>query len=185
MEHKKLRKSYIPLIPKLNSALKHVKSQFSDLPHSDFQFEANFKPYASVKRKMEDEKINDPADLSDLVRGRLFFSPKFEHSEVINIANHLFGDKIIKIDENPQKSKEHGLEYHGITHINMDINGVHFELQIMPIAFHKYKDLLHKIYEHLRDPKMSEKLSDKQRDFLRKTHNNIYKNLDKKSKSSK
>ena len=182
MDHKGLRRKYIPLIPRLNDVLKHVKSQFSNLPSSEFQFEANFKPYDSVKRKMENEKVNDPGELSDLVRGRLFFSPKFEHYDVINIAKNFFGDKIIEIDENPQKSKEHGLEYHGITHINMDINGIHFELQLMPKEFQPYKDLLHKIYEKLRDPKKSGELSDKQKEFLRKTHNKMYKELDKSSK---
>jgi hypothetical protein len=183
MDSKKLRKKYMPLVSKLNNALKYVQSQFSDLPPSEFQLESNVKPYASVKRKMETDQIDEPAELSDLVRGRLFFSPQFNHPEVIDIVKHLFGDKVTGVDKKPQKSKEHGLEYHGVTHVDMNIDGIRFELQIMPAEFRPHKEFLHQIYEKFRDPKIREKLTDKQKEFLRKTHNKMYKDLEKKSKT--
>ncbi len=173
----------MPLVSKLNNALKYVQSPFSDLPPSEFQLESNIKPYASVKRKMEADQIHEPIELSDLVRGRLFFSSQFTSPEVIDIVKHLFGDKVVDVDKKPQKSKEHGLEYHGVTHVDMNIDGIRFELQVMPLEFRPHKAVLHKIYEQLRDPKMSEKLSDKQKEFLRKTHNKMYKELAKKSKT--
>lgn len=139
MDSKKLRKKYMPLVSKLNNALKYVQSQFSDLPPSEFQLESNIKPYASVKRKMEADQVHEPIELSDLVRGRLFFSSQFTSPEVIDIVKHLFGDKVVDVDKKPQKSKEHGLEYHGVTHVDMNIDGIRFELQVMPLEFRPHK----------------------------------------------
>lgn len=165
------------LVPQLNKALKHVREQLSDLPPSDFQVETNLKPYPSVKRKMELDHIKDPAELSDLARGRLFFSDQFRHGDVLDILKRLFGPQIQKVDKNQHRSSEHGLEYHGIVHVDLDCDGVHFELQLMPQEFKPYKEFLHKIYEKFRDPKSLGKLSDPEKKNLRKLHNNVYKKL--------
>jgi hypothetical protein len=185
MDSKQLRKLYLPLAPKLKNALEYVKSQFSDLPPSEFSLEANLKSYPSIKRKMEDHQIRDPQELSDLARGRLYFSDQFQFPEVIEIVKHLFGDKLIGIDKKTAKSQKHGLEYHGVIHLALNIDGVKFELQLMPNEFKPYQDLLHDIYEKLRNPKLSEKLSDLQKNSLRKMNNKLYKTLEKKSKEAR
>jgi hypothetical protein len=177
MDTKKLRKDYMHSVPKLNKALKHVQDQLSDLPPSEFELETNVKPYASVKRKMEFDHVRDPLELSDLVRGRLYFSDQFQHKDAINIIQKLFGQQVKNIDKNVDRSKEHGLEYHGIIHVDLDIDGVRFELQIVPNEFKPYKDFLHNIYEKFRNPKSLSKLSDKQQEFLRDTHNKLCKKI--------
>lgn len=178
MDPKKLRKQYMQCVPDLNKAMEHVKKQLADLPPSDFEVETNVKPYMSVKRKMEARNARHPKELSDLVRGRLFFSDQFNHEDVCDILSQLFGKQIKGVDDNVHHSKEHGLEYHGVTHVDLDIDGTQFELQVMPVEFKPHKEFLHQIYDKFRNPKTLNKLSDQQKDFLRKVHNRAYKKLD-------
>lgn len=185
MDPKKLRKQYTRLIPHLNKAMKNIKEALSDLPPADFTLETNMKPYTSIKRKMETNDAKDPAELSDLARGRLFFSEQFNHDDVLDILDKLFGKKIAKIDNKKHHAKEHGLEYHGIVHVDLNFDGTNFELQVMPIEFKPHKEFLHRIYEKFRDPKSADKLTDQQKAFLRKVHNDAYKKLDDLSKKNR
>ncbi|HEY5268620.1 MAG TPA: hypothetical protein VII94_05885 [Candidatus Saccharimonadales bacterium] len=185
MDPKKFRKQYLQCAPDLSKAMEYVQLQLSSLPSSEFKFESNIKPYASVKRKMEVDNVSDPIELSDLVRGRLFFSEQFSFKEIVDIIKRLFGDKVKTIDKKNNKSTEYGLEYCGVVHINLHINGINFELQILPMEFKPHKEFLHQIYERFRNPKESAKMSDKQKAFLRKMHNEIYKAIDKKSKEAR
>lgn len=184
MDPKKLRKQYMQVLPQLNKALKHVQTQLADVS-DDFLLETNVKPYPSVKRKLLLNNEKDPMALSDLVRGRLFFSEQFNFEDAINILQKLFGNQIKSIDKKSHKSEEHGLEYHGVVHVDMNIDGINFELQLMPMEFKPHKEFLHQIYEKFRNPKDFGKLTDKQKELLRKVHNRIYKSLDKKSKEAR
>ena len=177
MDPKKLRKNYMQLMPQLNKALKHVQTQLADLPPSDFTLETNLKPYTSVKRKMETDGVREPGELSDLARGRIFFSEQFNFEDVLDIVQKLFGKQMGKVEKNNHNSSEHGLKYHGVAHININVDGTNFELQIMPSEFKPHKDLLHQIYEKFRNPKELGKMSDHQKNFLRKTHNELYKKI--------
>ena len=184
MDPKKLRKRYMQVLPHLNKAMQHVKEQLSDMPPDDFLLETNLKPYTSIKRKMVEQGEKDPTALSDLVRGRLFFSDQFTFEDAMGILKKLFGKQIKNVSKKSH-ANEHGLEYHGVMHIDMDVDGINFELQIMPVEFKPYQNFSHQIYEKLRNSKESDKLSDKQKDFLRKVNNRIYKKLDKDSKSNR
>jgi ppGpp synthetase/RelA/SpoT-type nucleotidyltranferase len=177
MDPKKLRKAYKQHLPKLNKIMGHVKEQLSDLPSSEFTLETNLKPYTSIKEKMERDHARDPSELSDLVRGRLFFSDQFDQNEVVDLLSEIFGKNIKDVDDKRHRSKEHGLEYHGIVHVDLNFDGTNFELQVMPVEFKPYKEFLHQIYEKFRNPKTYSKLSDKQKDLLKKVHNNLYKKL--------
>jgi hypothetical protein len=185
MDPKKLRKQYMRCVPDLNKAMEHVKTQLADLPPSDFLLETNVKPYSSVKRKMEENNVKDPKELSDLVRGRLYFSDSFTHDDTLDILDQLFGKQIQNVDHKSPRAKEHGLEYSGVTHVDMDINGARFELQVLPLEFKPYKEFLHQIYEKFRNPKTLSKLTDKQKEFLRKVHNDSYKKLDDQAKKAR
>lgn len=157
--------------------MEHVKEQLSDLPPSDFLLETNLKPYSSVKDKMERDHAKDPSELSDLVRGRLFYSDQFDQNETVDLLSKIFGKNIKDVDEHQHRSKEHGLEYHGIVHVDLNFDGTNFELQVMPVEFKPYKEFLHRIYEKFRNPKLLDKMSDKQKDLMKKVHNNLYKKL--------
>lgn len=178
MDSKKTRKQYMQLVPRLNKVMRHVKEQLSDLPPGDFTLETNVKPYSSVKRKMEMKETRDPSDLSDLVRGRIFYSDQFNADNLVDILKKLFGKNIKDVNDNRHRSPEHGLQYHGIVHVDLDFDGTNFELQLMPLEFKPYKEFLHQIYEKFRDEKSLKKLTDKQKDFLRNVHNKMYKKLD-------
>ena len=185
MDPKKLRKQYMHCVPDLNKAMAHVKEQLADLPPSEFCLETNVKPYASVKRKMELNRVKDPKELSDLVRGRLFFSDQFDHQDIMHILQKLFGTQITSIDNNIDRGKEHGLEYCGVTHVDLDVNDTKFELQVMPVEFKPYKEFLHQIYDKFRNPKTCDKLSETQKEFLRKIHNKTYKKLDNQARKAR
>lgn len=168
---------YMRTLPRLSKVKGHVEEQLSDLPTSDFLLETNLKPYSSIKRKMETDRAKEPSELSDLVRGRLFFSDQFAQDEVIDLVSKIFGKNIKDVDEKRDRSHDHGLEYHGIVHVDLDFDGTKFELQVMPLEFKPYKDFLHQIYEKFRNPKVHDKMSDKQKELLKKVHNNLYKKL--------
>ena len=173
------------LVPHLNKAMKHVQTQFADIPPSELVLETNVKPYASVKRKMEHDNVRDAGELSDLVRGRLFFSEQFNLEDVMDIVKKLFEHNIKNVDKKISRSPEHGLEYQGITHVDMEIGGVKFELQVMPLEYKPHKEFLHQIYDKFRNPKELDKMNDKQKDFLRNTHNKMYKSLAQQAKANR
>ncbi len=178
MDPKKLRKQYRQILPYLIEAKKNVETALADLPPSEFLLETNLKPYTSVKRKMETDGVQHPSELSDLVRGRIFYSPQFNADDVVDILKKLFGNGIKDIDDNTHRAPEHGLEYHGIVHVDLNFDGTRFEMQLMPLEYKPYKEFLHQIYEKFRDEKSLKKLTDHQKKFLRKIHNNLYKKLD-------
>lgn len=181
MDPKKLRKAYMQILPHLNKALQHVQSQLSDVPPSDFLLETNIKPYPSAKRKMLEQRIHEPAELPDLVRGRLYFSEDYSLKEVLRLLKKVFGDKIIKA--NKKDTNECGLEYHGVTDVSLNCDGIPFELQLMPMSYQPHQEMSHNIHDKLRSNKT--KLSDQEKDFLRKAHNKFFKALDAKSKGHK
>lgn len=177
MDPKKLRKMYMRTLPHLSKVKGHVEEQLSDLPSPDFLLETNLKPYSSIKRKMETDRAKEPSELSDLVRGRLFYSDQFDQNEVVDLLSKIFGENIKDVDDKKHRAPEHGLEYHGIVHVDLHFDGTNFELQVMPLEFKPYKEFLHQIYEKFRNPKTHDKMSDKQKDLLKKVHNNLYKKL--------
>jgi hypothetical protein len=180
MDTKKLRKAYMQIMPHLNKALKHVQSKLSDVPPSDFVLETNMKPYSSVKRKMLNNHIHDPIQLPDLVRGRLFFSKDYNPKEVVSLLKKIFGKNITKA--NKKDTNDCGLKYPGVTDVNLDCDGIQFELQLMPLEFQPHQELSHQIHDKLRSD--NGKLTDKQKEFLRHMHNKFFKVLDAKSKAS-
>ncbi len=169
------------LLPSLNKAMQHVQSQLADLPSYDFSLETNLKPYLSIKKKMLREHESDPATLPDLARGRIFYSKEYSPKEVVDLLKKLFGNQVKKSSK--KDTNDCGLEYPGVTDVGLDIDGVQFELQLMPSEYKEHQDFSHKIHDKLRDDKS--KLSDQEKEFLRHTHNKLFKALDVKSKASK
>lgn len=181
MDSKKLRKQYVDTLPKLERVLEQVNEQLKHLPKNDFVLETNLKPYESVKRKVEDDHLKHVEQMSDLVRGRIFFSKNYNYNDVIALMKRLLKGWIKDIEV--KFDKGHGLEYHGVYHIDLKIDGINFELQIMPIEFRAFKEFLHKIYEKFRDP--DGKMSDEEKDKLRRLNNKLYEKLDRKARSNR
>lgn len=179
MDPKKLRKAYMQILPNLNKALHEVQSKLSDMPPSDFVLETNTKPYVSAKHKMLEHNIQDPAEIPDLVRGRLFFSKEYSPKEVIELLKKIFGKQITKASK--KDTNDCGMEYPGVIDVNLNCDGVQFELQLMPMSFKPHQEFSDKIRDKLR----KDKLSDKEKEFLRHTHNKLFKALDVKSKAPK
>lgn len=178
MDSKTLRKQYITIFPKLEKVLKYVNEHLVDLPQSDFLVETNLKPYASIKNKVEKDGAEDPSELSDLVRGRIFYSDKFNADDVVGIIKSFFGKYIKNIDDNTNRASEHGLKYRGIVHVDMNFDGIKFEMQLMPKEFKPYKEFLHQIYDEFRNPDTRKEMSDHRKKFLRQLHNKLYQKLD-------
>jgi hypothetical protein len=179
---RKMRKQYCQLLPLLQGVVKFMQRILEDLPRHELQLDANIKQYKRTVEKANEEHIKDLRDLSDLARGRLFFSDNFTHEEVVALLKKLFQDKITikKIDD--KREKGHGLEYKGVTHMDLQIGDINFELQIIPIEFKPYKPLLHKIYEELRS---NPKMDDKRKKFLMEVNDKIYTKLDRMSKKNR
>jgi hypothetical protein len=173
MDPKQLRKQYSQHLPAINKALEHVQKQMADVSPSDFVLETNIKPYASVKRKMLDRNIRDPLELPDLVRGKLFYSEDYQPKEVVDLIRQLFKNKIKHIGK--KDINDCGLAYPGTTDVNLDIDGVGFELQLMPMRYQPHQQLSHQIHDQLRND--HGKLTDVQKKFLQRTHNNLFQSL--------
>lgn len=127
------------------------------------------------------DRESDPAILPDLARGRLFFSQDYEPKEVIALLKKVFKDQVK--GSKKKDTNDCGLEYPGVTDVNLDIDGVQFELQLMPLDYRDSQELSHQIHDQLRSDK--DKLTDVQKDFLKNTHNKLFKALDVKSKAPK
>jgi len=181
MDPKKLRKQYMHLMPHLNKAMQHVRSQLAYLPPHDFLLETNLKPYLSIKKKVLRDQHSDPATFPDLARGRLFYSKDYNPKEVLNLLKQVFGKAVT--GSKKKDTNDCGLEYNGVTDVNLDIDGVQFELQLMPLDYKDHQDFSHQIYDQLRNDRG--KLTDVEKDFLKKTHNKLFKALDVKSKAPK
>jgi len=181
MNSGKIRKQYLQILPKLQDTLSLVQDRLSDLPQPDFELDINLKPFESVKRKMGADHLKKITDMSDLVRGRLFFSDQYISKEIIKLMKELLHDWIKKIDV--KRHGEYNLQYHGIIHIDLNIDGISFELQIMPIEYKPFKLFFHKIYELLREPKNN--LSEEQKAKLIKKHNKIYEAVYNKAQSNR
>lgn len=179
MDPKKLRKQYMHLMPSLNKAMQHVQSQLADLPPHDFLVETNLKPYLSIKKKLMRGQDNDPTSFPDLARGRLFYSKDYNPKEVISLLKEIFGNQVKSSKK--KDTNDCGLEYNGVTDVNLDIDGVQFELQLMPMDYRDHQNFSHEIYDQLRNDQG--KLTDVQKDFLKRTHNKLFKALDVKSRA--
>lgn len=181
MDSKKIRKQYVEAFPRLDKVLQLVRQQLEHLPPSDFVVETNMKPYHSAKRKFSDDRLDDILRMSDLVRGRIFFSDQYNYNDVIALLKKLLKGWIKNIDV--KFDKGHGLEYHGIYHIDLDVDGINFELQIMPKEFQPFKEYLHSIYEKFRDP--DKKLSDEEKNRLKNVHNKLYATIDTQARANR
>lgn len=178
MNTKKIRQQYLQILPKLREALSIVQDKLSDLPQPDFELNINFKPYKSIKEKYVKDKLSNLSEMSDLVRGRLFFSSDYQIEEVLSLLKKLFRNTVHNIDKKRGKA-EYELEYTGVTHLDLNINDINFELQVMPIEFKPFKLLLHNIYEKLRS--QDNNLSEEKKEALRNLNNKIYKKLNLKA----
>jgi hypothetical protein len=186
MDDRELRKQILKIAPTLKAVLHNIESKLTSLPKSDFQFETNVKPFKSIVRKMKDKEgeIDSVADLSDLIRGRLFFSKNHDYNSTLDLLKNMFGSGIKKVD-NPDKDI-FGVEYDGIIHVDLNINGVNFELQLLPIEYKPAKEFLHKIYEQFREPEKRARLTDAQKKKLKDIHNKLHHHLlDKADKNRK
>lgn len=170
MDPKRLRKLYMQALPKLNKALEHIKSRLKDASSDDFRFEGNTKPYASIKRKMLAKQLNEPTELPDLVRGKLFYSERFEPKEVIEIVKKLFPGGVKHAHKRP--NHETGLSFNGQNEVVLDIDGQLFELLLIPMRHKQHQDMSHQIQEQLQDE--NGKLTEVQKNFLRATHNRLF-----------
>lgn len=179
---RRMRKQYCQLLPLLNGTAKYVERLLEDLPRHDFELETCIKDYKRTVEKAKEHRTTDLTELSDLVRGRLFFSDNYTHEEAVDLIKSILKPDVKIKDIEWKKERIDGLKYEGIIHIDMKIGDLNFELQIMPIEFKPYKPLLHKIYQKLRS---ENSLTEKQKSFLKEVNNKLYKALDKKSKENR
>lgn len=173
----KMRKQFCQLLPLLNGTAKFVERVLEDLPRHDFLLETNVKEYKRTVEKAKERHIKDLTDLSDLVRGRIYFSDNYNFEEVIELLKALFKERA-KIKDIDWKEKN---QYKDSVHMDLKIGELNFELQIVPIEFKPYKNLLHHIYEQLR----SDNLTEKKRKFLQILNTRLYNELDKKYKENR
>jgi CheY-specific phosphatase CheX len=171
-----VEEQYKLLSNKLNLVMNYVRKHLTKLPRDHFHIELNKKPLDSIKRKSLLKKTKNIAALSDLIRGRIFFSTDYSMENVVEMVEKLFKDNINTVDEKRKADgKEYGLVYGGKSHIDLKIDGINFELQIIPIEFRAYQNVLHSIYEKLRPGGLS--ISERYREFLQNVHNKLSNDL--------
>jgi hypothetical protein len=181
-QSRKIYQQYRQLQPKLHAAEQLVRDLLSDLPEPEFQLQTNIKPYPRAAEKAKQNKASHISELSDLVRGRVFFSDNFTHQETTDLLKELLSRHMRIIDIDTKRNKDHGLTYQGIVHMDLQFDGINFEMQILPIEFKPFKPLLHKIYEELRS---NSKISDARRQFLQDIHNKMYRKINERIKSNR
>ena len=112
--------------------------------------------------------------LSDLTRGRVFFPKDSNYQQTLQILIKALGSNIRKIEW--KRDQDYGLHYHGILHVDLEFNGIKFELQIVPIGFKPFIELQHQIYQLFRDEVPMNKNI---RQSLITLHNDIFNTLEK------
>lgn len=170
-----LSQQYRDVLPKLQKVLGQITHSLRQSFPQNFTIESSIKTEASVLRKCQDKQCQDIDKLSDLIRGRLFFPSSFTYQQVLHRLIKTFKQKIVKIEW--KKSYDHGLIYRGILHIDLEVDGITFELQIMPLGFRPFVEPQHKIYALLRDdPKLDKEVKNR----LIKMHNDMFDMLEDK-----
>lgn len=159
---------------KLLKVLQHIEEKLIDAC-PDCLIETDIKTLQSTIRKCKDKNTDDITKFSDLIRGRLYFPDYYNYDNILHKLISKFSNDIKKLDW--KKSKDHGLEYRGIVHMDLCIDGINFELQVIPDGFKKYIEPQHKIYELLRD---HIELPKETREHLSDLHNKIFEVLEKK-----
>ena len=159
---------------KLQSVIQHIEEKLVD-NCPDCLIETDMKTLKGIIRKAREKKTINIMTFSDLIRGRLYFPDAYNYEKIVHKLIDIFGNDIKKLDW--KKSKDHGLEYRGIVHMDLCIDDINFELQIIPLGFKKYMEPQHKIYELLRDHIA---LSDDTKKHLKELHNKVFEMLEKK-----
>jgi len=177
---KSLQKQYDLLLPHLEAVSNYIKSLLKFLPSQDFELETGVKLLPSIARKMKVKNEKNILKLSDLVRGRLYYSPNYTQDEVLRFLKKIAKGKIRKLDS--KGSGDLGLKYKGILHVDFQVGQFVFELQIVPREYKPYKKLLHRIYEKMRD---QNHLTKQQKERLRDLHNNLSDDLLRESKENR
>lgn len=177
---KSLQKQHDLLIPHLEAVANYIKSLLKFLPSQDFELETNIKLISSIARKMKDKNEKNILKLTDLVRGRLYYSPNYTQDDVMRFLKKIAKDKIQKIDL--KKAGDYGLKYKGVLHVDFQIGQFVFELQIIPKEFKPFKKLLHRIYEKMRD---ENHLTKQQKEKLRDFHNRLYDDLTREARTNR
>jgi hypothetical protein len=152
------------LLPLLEKSLGEIEQTLSALP-DNFVLEVSIKPFVRLFAKMQEREMQDPQELSDLIRGRLYFPSESNHRKTVDLLTKLLGSKIKGIDYKNQGDNQEGT-YPGVIHVDLNLNGINFELQVLPIEFRGSIEIFHNLYELIRDKgKMPEKLRKKLTDI--------------------
>lgn len=177
---KTLQKQYDLLLPHFEAVDNYIKSLLKFLPSQDFELETNIKSLSSIARKMKEKNEKNILKLSDLVRGRLYYSPNYTQDDVLRFLKKIAKGKIQKIDS--KQKGDLGLKCKGVLHVDFQVGQFIFELQILPKEFKPFKKLLHRIYEKLRE---KNNLTKQQKERLQDLHNKLYDDLTRESKENR
>lgn len=160
---------YTALLPKLTRILAQVAQTLQKAFSGGFVVETGLKTASSISRKCQDKECRKIDQLSDLIRGRLYFPQSWDYQRTLHKLIGVFGSRIKKIDW--KKSRDYGLEYRGIVHVDLIVDGIKFELQVIPLGFKPFVEPQHKIYTMLRDGVKMDQATKKQ---LMELHNQMF-----------
>src|SRR5580698_10164295 len=116
-----IRQQCRELLPLLEKSLGEIEKTLSALP-DNFVLEVSIKPFVRLFAKMQEREMQDPQELSDLIRGRLYFPPESNHRKTVDLLKKLLGDKIKGIDYKNQGDEQEGT-YPGVIHVDLSLNG--------------------------------------------------------------
>lgn len=173
-EYIKILQQYEEIKPKLFPLFKVILKNLHNIV-PDALIEGNIKTLESIIRKYNKKHYTDISEFSDLIRARLFFPSTYNYDQVLQKIIDRLNDYIVKIDW--QQSKDYGLHYRGVVHIDFIFDGIKFELQVIPLSFRSYIEPLHKVYEMLRD---HSDLPKEVKENITDLHNKIYDLFEKK-----
>lgn len=166
---------YAALLPKLTRVLAKMTAVLQQAFPEGFVVETGLKTAQSTIRKCKEKECSQIKELSDLIRGRLYFPRSFDYQHTLQKLIGLLGSRIKQIDW--KKSRDHGLEYRGIVHVDILIDDLKFELQVIPLGFKPFVEPQHKIYTMLRDGVKIDAETKKQ---LKELHNQMFDMLESK-----
>lgn len=146
-----LEKIYDKIFPALEQRLKSFLTilKKSSKKYKGTQVKYRIKPFKSLISKII-KRGHDLLDTPDLIGGMIITRNKDDSDKLVKDVIRKYSNKVVDVDKKV-KGGDNRAGYFGVTHLDMNIDGIIVELQIMPEDVAKKKNIAHNVYTATRD----------------------------------
>lgn len=146
-----LGKIYDEIFPELQKRMNTFKSVLKKVSkkYKNSKIKIRIKTLKSVVSKIITRGV-DPTKLSDLVAGMIITKDKKDSEKATKDIQRKLAKYVKEVDVK-RKGGSNKSGYYGVTHIDLNIDGLTTELQVLPKDLEKKKAIAHDVYTKVRD----------------------------------